>query len=338
MNRCLSVLVSLLLSLSLFSQQTKPRLNGWHLLDMSKDGYMGISLNQAYELLKGRKSTTVIVAVIDSGIDTTQEDLKPVLWTNEKEISGNGKDDDGNGYIDDMHGWNFDGSRSGENLVRNSHEVERVYHQWKKEFEGKKEKDIPADQKYLYSQWVKAASIINQDYDEAKRSLPNYKNFLESLQASAKVLCAALGTHDFSEPQLRPLLQNNNDMIAKSAAFWNDIYTRANDTVTKNTAVIQEVTDYRNGLENKLKLKNEAPEDWRRELVKDNYLDINDRYYGNNNLKMGSGDHGTLVSGVIGAVRQNGIGIDGIADNVRIMAVRAVPGGDEHDKDVALAI
>jgi subtilisin family serine protease len=48
--------------------------------------------------------------------------------------------------------------------------------------------------------------------------------------------------------------------------------------------------------------------------------------------------HGTHVSGIIGAVRGNGKGIDGIADNVRIMTIRAVPDGDEHDKDVALAI
>src|SRR6476620_8760393 len=88
-----------------YSQTANARKNGWHLLDQQKNGYMGISLNEAYGLLKGKKSTTVIVAVIDSGIDTMQEDLKPVLWTNEKEIAGNGKDDDGNGYVDDIHGW-----------------------------------------------------------------------------------------------------------------------------------------------------------------------------------------------------------------------------------------
>src|SRR5690348_13703753 len=91
-----------------FSQHAK--LKGWHLLDQHADGYMGISLNQAYELLKGKKSTTVIVAVIDSGIDTLHEDLKTILWRNEKEINGNGKDDDGNGYVDDIYGWNFCGS------------------------------------------------------------------------------------------------------------------------------------------------------------------------------------------------------------------------------------
>jgi cell wall-associated protease len=119
----------------------KPKQNGWHLLDKQSDGYLGISLQKAYELLKGKKSTTVIVAVIDSGIDTVQEDLKDVLWRNPKEISGNGLDDDGNGYADDIHGWNFCGAKNGENLSRNSHEITRVYHNWKSEFEGKTAKD-----------------------------------------------------------------------------------------------------------------------------------------------------------------------------------------------------
>ena len=299
---------------------------------------MGISLDQAYELLKGRKSTTVIVAVIDSGIDTTQEDLKPVLWTNSKEISGNGKDDDGNGYIDDIHGWNFDGNKNGQNLERNSHEVERVYHQWKNEFQGKKEKNIPAAQKYIFSQWQKAAAIIDKDYKEAKQSLPQYASFLEALQESSKVLCNALDAKSFTSKEIKPLVGNRDLMVARSASLWYDIYSKANDTSTKNTDVIQQISDYKADLEKKIRLKDQAPEDWRGMLVNDHYLDINDRYYGNNNLKSGSGDHGTLVAGVIAAVRGNGIGIDGIADNVRIMAVRAVPGGDEHDKDVALAI
>ena len=81
---------------------------GWHMLDPQKDGYYGIDVEKAYnELLKGKKSVPVIVAVIDSGIDTTHEDLKPVLWHNPGEIPGNGIDDDNNGYIDDVYGWNF---------------------------------------------------------------------------------------------------------------------------------------------------------------------------------------------------------------------------------------
>jgi subtilisin family serine protease len=338
MKKIFSSLLFFFILLSSIAQTAREKKNGWHLLDPAKDGYMGISLDQAYELLKGRKSTTVIVAVIDSGIDTTQEDLKSVLWTNPKEISGNGKDDDGNGYVDDMHGWNFDGNKNGENLSRNSHEVERVYHKWKNDFEGKKQKQIPAEKKYLFEQWQKAASIIDSDYREAKESLPLYSNFLEALQESSKILYNALDAKSFTAKDIKPLVGNRDLMVARSASVWWDIYSKANDTVSKNTDVIQQISDYKAELEKKIRLKEEAPEDWRGKVVKDNYLDINDRFYGNNNLKAGSGDHGTLVAGVIGAARGNAIGIDGIADNVRIMAVRAVPGGDEHDKDVALAI
>ena len=48
--------------------------------------------------------------------------------------------------------------------------------------------------------------------------------------------------------------------------------------------------------------------------------------------------HGHIAPGIIAAARNNGIGMDGVADNVEIMMVRAVPDGDEHDKDIALAI
>lgn len=308
------------------------------MLDAEADGFMGISLNKAYDLLKGRKSVPVIVAVIDSGIDTLHEDLKDVLWRNEIEINGNGKDDDGNGYVDDVYGWNFCGSREGENLSRNSYEVTRVYHHWKKEFEGKKEKSIPVDKKFLYGQWVKAVELINKDYEEAAKERPRIADFLAALEASSKAIYTYLSVNEFTAAQVKPLLKNANAGVARSANLWTDLFSRAGDASAKNTDLIKEVTEYLNSLDNKIKRREELPEDTRGALVKDNYLDVNDRFYGNNNLKGYSGDHGTLVAGVIAAVRNNGIGTDGIADNVRIMAIRAVPGGDEHDKDVALAI
>ncbi|HEU0110673.1 MAG TPA: S8 family serine peptidase [Flavisolibacter sp.] len=338
MKRIFFLFSILLVSFSLFSQQTKEKKAGWHLLDQQQDGYMGISLAQAYDLLKNKKSRTVIVAVIDSGIDTTQEDLKPVLWINTKEINGNGIDDDKNGYTDDIHGWNFCGSKEGENLSRNSHEIARVYHNWRTEFEGKKEKNIPAEKKFLYSQWIKAASIIEKDFEEASKQLPDYTNFLNALEISSKTICEELSVKEFGPLHAKTLLNSNKNPVAKSAALWVDVFSQTTDTSIKHTVVIKEISDYKNTLNNKIKRKEDKPEDTRGSLTKDNYFDISDRFYGNNNLKAHSGDHGTLVAGVIGAVRNNGIGIDGIADNVRIMAIRAVPGGDEHDKDVALAI
>ena len=158
------------------AQTTAPKLKGWQLLNYKEDGYMGTGVKEAYDLLKGRKSQTVIIAVIDSGVDTLQEDLKAALWVNPREIPGNGKDDDGNGYTDDIHGWNFCGSSSGENLSNNTHEIERVYHKWKNEFEGISEKKIPADRKFLYSQWKRAESLINKDYEEYQQNIKNIEN------------------------------------------------------------------------------------------------------------------------------------------------------------------
>lgn len=339
MKALLSLLFFLVFSLSLPAQTAvKAKKEGWHLLDANSDGYMGISLNKAYELLKDRKSKTVIVAVIDSGIDTLQEDLKPVLWRNPGEVAGNGKDDDGNGYTDDIYGWNFCGSKTGENLDHNSHEVSRVYHNWRSNFEGKKEKQIPADQKFLYGQWVKAADIIEKDYESASKELPEIENLLNIFEMTAKTVAMQLSMTDFGPKDIVPLLSNADEKIAKSAALWEDMFKRSGDPAIKQTAILKEVTDYRNSLKSKILRKTDPPVDNRGQLTGDKYTDINDRFYGNNNLSAGSGDHGTLVAGVIAAVRGNNLGIDGIANDVRIMAIRAVPGGDEHDKDVALAI
>jgi hypothetical protein len=75
-----------------------------------------------------------------------------------------------------------------------------------------------------------------------------------------------------------------------------------------------------------------------REIVGDNYNDSREFGYGNNNVAGPDASHGSHVAGIIGASRGNGIGLDGVADNVKIMAIRVVPDGDERDKDVANGI
>src|SRR5215510_8266390 len=130
--------ISGLFTLALFAQNEVPK--GWHLLNPKDNGhYYGISLAQAYDFIKSKnlKSTPVIVAVIDSGVDTLHEDLRSILWHNPGEIPGNGIDDDKNGYVDDVYGWNFLGGRDGRNVEKDSYEAARVYYALKSKYEGK---------------------------------------------------------------------------------------------------------------------------------------------------------------------------------------------------------
>src|SRR6201996_2785856 len=146
LQRWLCVILVGFLPLTMFAQGTSAKKElpkGWHLLDKDQDGFYGISVNKAYEFAKSKKlkSKTVIVAVIDSGVDTTHEDLKDILWTNPGEIPGNGIDDDHNGYVDDVHGWNFIGGKDGRNVSTDSYEAARVYYNLKPKWENKTEAD-----------------------------------------------------------------------------------------------------------------------------------------------------------------------------------------------------
>ena len=146
-----------------FAQSDVPR--SWHLLDYDQDSFYGISLNKAYQFLSTKNKTAqpIIVAVLDSGVDTTHEDLKKILWTNPKEIAGNGIDDDHNGYIDDVHGWNFIGGKDGRNIKKAADERSRIYHRWKElfnapDFDSTK---LSNYEKEAYVSWKKAAEKMN---------------------------------------------------------------------------------------------------------------------------------------------------------------------------------
>jgi hypothetical protein len=116
-----------LIVFNLHGQSLKTKFN-WHNLDLSEDGIRGMSTEKAYtELLKNRTSKTVIVGVIDSGIDIKHEDLKEKIWVNTKEIANNGIDDDNNGFIDDINGWDFIGGKDGKDIEQEQLESVRMY-------------------------------------------------------------------------------------------------------------------------------------------------------------------------------------------------------------------
>ena len=127
---------------------TPEQLHRWQHLDLQADGVPGISADRAYrELLAGRPATPVLVAVIDSGIDSTHEDLKPILWRNMRETAGNGLDDDHNGYADDVRGWSFLGNADSRNIVVETLEQTRIYARYRTQFEGKSRKQVPAGER-----------------------------------------------------------------------------------------------------------------------------------------------------------------------------------------------
>ncbi|MEY4586068.1 MAG: hypothetical protein RIT05_486 [Bacteroidota bacterium] len=315
---------------------------GWHLLDRTNNGFWGISLDKAYAFLKesNKKSSRVIVAVIDSGIDTLHEDLKPVLWKNPREIAGNGKDDDKNGYVDDLYGWNFLGGKTGENVTKDSYEAARVYHRFKQAYDNIDPTLVKfnAEGFARYEMWRRAKQEVVQG-SESATELIMLKRIYANLVKSDSILRKSLGKDTFLGKELAVLTVTEPEQKKAKNALYS-LMSNNDALESTNTSFIGELKAYLEGLESKAKAADQAPFPYRASIVKDTYEDINDRYYGNNNV-MTSPDaalHGTHVSGIIGAIRGNDKGSDGVADNVSIMTIRAVPDGDEHDKDIALAI
>ena len=294
---------------------SKEALKGWAHRDLLTTGYPGISLEKAYEALKGRKARTVIVGVVDSGVDINHEDLKPIIWTNPKEIPDNGIDDDKNGYIDDVHGWNFLGDINQENL-----EYVRIL-----------KKGDTNDPDYK-----RAEKKYNKEYQEANEKIETYSQIRDRIAQSDALIQKQLGKKEYTEEDLD--LIDTSSSLQLAGAVRGMKYLLGNGVNIKET--IEELSEGVKHYEERVKYglnKEFNP----RAVLKDNPDDINDKFYGNNNVIGPTAEgalHGTHVAGIIAAVRHNNIGMDGVADHVRIMPVRTVPDGDEYDKDVALAL
>lgn len=344
-NFFLSIFFAAFFSFTLVAQTaTKEEVpKGWHTLDKKATGFYGISLDQAYEFLKSKNKTAkpVVVAVIDSGIDTAHEDLRDILWVNKKEIPGNGLDDDGNGYVDDVHGWNFIGGKDGRNVEQDSYEVARVYHKYKSKWAGKTPDltKLSRAEKEEFDMWKKAEAELTGNNKSSGFELIMLRRIYTAALKSDSILRKAMGKEKYTGQELEEF--KSTDSEVKKARMSLLPLFQGNDAMESNNQdFLEGFGDYLNSEEKKANAAENPPKAYRAEIVQDNYEDLNDRFYGNNNLMVSnkSALHGTHVSGIIGAVRNNGLGMDGIADNVRIMTLRAVPDGDEHDKDIALAI
>ena len=314
---------------------------GWHLLDQAKDGYAGISIAKAYEFIKSKnlKGKTVIVAVIDSGIDTLHEDLKDVLWRNPKEIPGNKKDDDENGYVDDVYGWNFIGGKDGRNVKSDSYEGARVYHKLKVKYAGKMidPSELSGEQLEEYQTWLKAKKKIEGQSASAGVDLPTLRRIYNTTAWQDSVIKADMGKDIYTGNDLDSYMPKSEEAKKAKRSVLYAMKTFQVMELT-NKQFLEDFNSELTSEETKAETKIKPPKDYRAEIVGDNEEDINDRFYGNSDVMASTPFHGTHVAGIIAAARNNNIGVDGVADNVKIMMIRAVPDGDEHDKDIALAI
>jgi cell wall-associated protease len=317
------------------AQSTVYNAHGWQLLDYRTDSVFGAGVNRAYEnLLKGKKAVPVIVAVIDMGVDTAHEDLAGHIWTNPKEIPGNGIDDDHNGYVDDIHGWNFLGGKNGKNIRIESYESYREYFRLKNQPPGKNNPDQFSDSLYR----EKVRKYFLKDSLQQEQTVALLDQVIPQMRSADSILKLNLRKDSI---YARDVIDYQPSDSAFARVKRNTLTYFRKYGMTPDMSLgwfIQEADQYLQSSRVKLKNLSIDPNAERREIVGDDFNDLNDIHYGNNNVSAEDPAHGTHVAGIIAASRHNGIGMDGIADRVYIMALRAVPDGDERDKDVALAI
>ena len=309
------------------------QLKVWSATDLATDTIPGMSVDKAYaELIPNLKGINVIVAVIDSGIDIEHEDLKNVIWINKGEIPNNEIDDDKNGFIDDVHGWNFLGDIVGENL-----EFTRIVRRYDTKFNGKDVAEISEVDMETFVLYQKAKAEQNKNYDETEANRNRYTQMLKQVTDANNQISKKLGTEDYSAEELAAIIDPSDDE-QKNIAVLTQMLSYGG-SIPEFMVRLNGGIDYYDG-----RMKNHFNMDTDfRGVLNDNPYDITDTNYGNNdvdgpNPKKEDALHGTHVAGIIAAQRGNGIGMDGVAQNVEIMVVRAVPDGDEYDKDVALAI
>lgn len=332
-------LIVLVLFASLAPGQPRPASvpANWFLLDPGTDSVQGMSVERAYrELLKDRKSVPVIVAVIDSGVDIDHEDLNAVIWTNAREIPGNGLDDDKNGYADDVHGWNFIGGSDGRNVNHDTYELTREYMRLSLQFAGKSENSVPKKERAAFQAYKKIEDKFEKLRAKNREKYTMFKNLFVNLQTSIDTLKAFLKTDTLTREKIS-VIQTSDPTISISRDLISNLLDNINDEYASIDEVMAELKEaydyYRVIVEYGYNTEFNS-----REVVGDDPLKPMERNYGNPDVKGPDPMHGTHVSGIIAARRNNGIGIDGIADHVLIMPVRAVPNGDERDKDIANAI
>jgi cell wall-associated protease len=286
----------------------------WSHADIETDSIPGMSIEKAHQFVATKKGVEVIVGVVDSGTDLEHEDLKNVAWINKKEIPNNGIDDDKNGYIDDINGWNFIGSIYKENL-----EYERII----------KDPSIAGEEEVK-----EAKAFYDKKVADAKNTKARFEQILEGVTNADALISENLQKTDYTKEDILGIVTEDPDLL-KGIEVAKQMYSfglPSLGTAKKElTKLVSDATNLLNGDALKVDYRN---------VLGDDPNTMDQKFYGDNKTGHSIIDeaHGTHVSGIIAASRNNGLGMNGVATNVKIMAVRAVPDGDEYDKDIALGI
>lgn len=300
----------------------------WPQADIFTDSIPGMSIDKAYQFLADKKGTTIIVGIIDSGIDINHEDLKDNVWTNTDEIDGNGIDDDKNGFIDDIHGWNFLGGEKGKSTPEQL-EVTRIYKKLDAKYSGKSEDQISAESKKEYAYYQKVKKDFEKRIKEANKNYEHYLHLQKTLKEGDEFAQKKFNKSDYTIADLNSLPEEEQNpfllRIISSGANIQEVFEQLESGVDHYGSQVNIMYN--------LDFDGRAP-------TGDDAYDMKDVPYGNA-FTIGSVEdemHGTHVAGIALASRNNGVGMNGVAKNVKLLSVRTVPDGDEYDKDVALAI
>lgn len=285
-----------------------------------------------------KKSETVIVAVLDSGLDTGHVDLKKNLWSNLGEIANNGIDDDKNGYIDDVYGWNFMGGKDGRSVGMETLELTREYAKNRARFEGKTLDQIKKKERADFKVFEEQRDVITQKRESALAQKAEIDQGSDHILTILKEAIKEVGN---SKPDVEKMAMSENQNVKMAAELVKSLQEQGLELDSLSWLIdlveMQKEEELSN-VKKTLDYQYNPDYDSRKEIVGDNYFDFTNRSYGNNLVDGDFSTHGTHVAGIIGAMRENGEGMDGIADHVRIMGIKVVPDGDERDKDVANGI
>ena len=337
MNRVASSLLLVLFFQIAFSQSNQ----NWHWKDYEKDSVHGISLHKAYQILSKLqiKPNPIIVAVLDGGVDSAHNELKNLLWTNTKEIPNNKIDDDHNGYVDDVHGWNFLGGKDGRNIDKAAAEKSRIYHRYKTLYEGKTIDTtlFTKAQKKEYQLWQNAAIEIEFSADEAA-SLQYFKAATAAIKKLGNNIIKELNDSNFTALQLAPFQPLGRSTLESKMSYLRTVTILGIDKEATFPDVIHDLEEYVDSKDKAANAKTQAPAPIRSDIIKDDYENFSDQFYGNNDFTGPSAKHGTHVAGLVASIPDSNWKVSSLYPLIKIMSVRVVPDGDEYDKDIALGI